>query len=79
MDEHPLLPLLKEIVLDVTGKPLPAISQTDALSELGIDSVTVAEIVMRLEDALTIEIPATQWVEARTLQDILELVGSASG
>jgi acyl carrier protein len=74
MDEHPLLPLLREIVSEVTGKPLPAISPTDALSELGVDSVSVAEIVMRVEDALVIEIPATQWLEVRTLQQILELV-----
>jgi acyl carrier protein len=74
MDEHPLLPLLREIVLDVTGKPAPAISLTDDLLELGFDSVSVAEIVMRVEDALAIEIPATQWLEVRTLQGILELV-----
>lgn len=73
MDEHPLLPLLRKIVLDVTGKPAPAISLTDDLSELGINSVSIAEIVMRVEDALAIEIPATQWLEVRTLQGILEL------
>jgi acyl carrier protein len=74
MDEHALLPLLREIVLEVTGKPAPAISLTDDLSELGIDSVSIAEIVMRVEDALAIEIPATQWLEVRTLQGIIELV-----
>jgi acyl carrier protein len=78
MDEHPLLPFLREIVLDVTGKPLPAISPTDALSELGIDSVSVAEIMARVEDALAIEIPATQWLQVRTLQEILELVDQRS-
>jgi acyl carrier protein len=57
----------------VTGKPAPATSLSDDLSELGIDSVSIAEIVMRVEDALAIEIPATQWLEVRTLQGILEL------
>jgi acyl carrier protein len=74
MDEHPLLPLLREILLDVTGKSAPAISLTDDLSELGIDSVSVAEIVMRVEDALEIEIPANQWLGVRSLQGIIELV-----
>jgi acyl carrier protein len=74
MDEHPLLPLLREIVLDVTGKSAPAISLTDDLSELGIDSVSVAEIVMRVEDALEIEIPANEWLGVRSLQGIIELV-----
>jgi acyl carrier protein len=74
MDEHPLLPLLRKIVLDVTGKSAPAISLTDDLSELGIDSVSVAEIVMRVEDALEIEIAANEWLDVRSLQGIIELV-----
>jgi acyl carrier protein len=74
MDEHPLLPLLRKIVLDVTGKSAPAISLTDDLSELGIDSVSVAEIVMRVEDALEIEIAANEWLGVRSLQGIIELV-----
>jgi acyl carrier protein len=74
MDEHPLLPLLREIVSDVTGKPPSAISATDSLSELEIDSITVAEIIARVEDALEIDIPASQWLQMNTLQEILELL-----
>ena len=74
MNEHPLFPLLREIVLDVTKKSLPDISLTDSISSLGIDSISVAEIMVRIEDALAVEIPATQWLQARTLQEILELV-----
>jgi acyl carrier protein len=74
LDEHPLLPLLREIVLAVTEKPVTDISPTDAISELGIDSISVAEILVRIEDALAIEIPAIQWLQVRTLQEMLELM-----
>jgi acyl carrier protein len=72
-----LMALLRGIVLEVAEKPIPEVTGDMQIAELGLDSISVAEIVVRLEDRLGVEIPATQWLRARTLQDIIDIIEQA--
>jgi acyl carrier protein len=75
MNSRPeVISLLRQIVLEVTEKPLPEISSTVPIAELGIDSISLAEIMMRIEDSLGIEVPATEWLRVRTIEEILNLI-----
>lgn len=71
---HELMALLRSIVADVTEKPLPDVGLDTPIAELGINSISVAEIIVRIEDRLGIEVPASRWLRARTLQEIIEMV-----
>jgi len=47
---------VRELAEQVTERPLGEISPDTRIADLGVDSVTFAEIVVRIEDALGIEI-----------------------
>jgi len=72
-----LLALLRSIVVDVTEKPLPDVGLDTPIAELGIDSISVAEIVVRIEEKLGIEIPAVEWLGVRTLREMIDIVERA--
>jgi acyl carrier protein len=70
-----LTALLRSVVVEVTEKPPPAGTTLDTpIAELGIDSISVAEITVRIEDRLGIEVPASKWLHARTLQEFVEMI-----
>ena len=69
--------LLRTIVEEVSERPLGNFDPQTPIAELGIDSVSVAEIVVRVEDALGIEVPVSEWVRVRTMQDFVEVVDHA--
>jgi acyl carrier protein len=71
------LELLRSIVAEVIEKPLPPITLETPISELGIDSIEVAEIVLRIEDRFGIEIPAATWMRLRTLGELVEVIRAA--
>jgi acyl carrier protein len=75
--QQDLVELLRSIIRDVSERPLSEIDLHTPVAELGIDSVLVAEIVVRIEDTLGIELSAAQWMSARTLQDFINLIQDA--
>jgi acyl carrier protein len=51
--------------------------ETDISADLSIDSVTVMDFVMEVEDHFDIEIPLNVLAETRTINDLAKVVESA--
>jgi acyl carrier protein len=73
-----VLALIRSTFREVVERPLGELSLETSLADLGIDSVCVAEIVFRIEDALGIEVPTSEWVRVRTIVDVVDAVNRAS-
>lgn len=52
-------------------------SETDISADLSIDSVTVMDFVMEVEDHFDIEIPLNVLSETRTMNDLVKVVEAA--
>lgn len=74
-----LLELFKEVALRVDKRALPNVTRSSKISELGIDSLSVMQIVGELETELGIMIPDEDLVEIVTVGDLCEKVESRLG
>ena len=72
-----LLALIRSTFREVVERPLGPLNPDTSIADLGIDSVSVAEIVIRIEDALDIEVPTSEWVRVRTLSEFVDAVNRA--
>ena len=72
-----LLELLRTTASRIIERPLPDIELDTQVSSLGIDSVSLAEIVTVVEDSLGIEIPAMEWLQVRTMNDFVQAIERA--
>jgi acyl carrier protein len=72
-----MLALIRKAFREVIERPLGDLDLDTRIADLGIDSVSVAEIVFRIEDALGIEVPTSEWVRVRTLVDFVDVVDRA--
>jgi acyl carrier protein len=72
-----MLALIRSTFREVIERPLGELNLDTSIADLGIDSVSVAEIVFRIEDALGIEVPTAEWVRIRTLVDFVDVVDRA--
>ena len=65
-------------VLDLLGKKIGAERQigldSDVVEDTGLDSVSVMDFVMELEDAFDITIPLDRIAEVRTVGDLVKAV-----
>lgn len=53
--------------------------ETDISADLNIDSVSVMDFVMEVEDAFDIEIPLNVLSETRTIADLVRVVDRSAG
>lgn len=74
-EKRDLLELFKEIALRVDKRALPNVSRSSKISDLGIDSLSVMQIVGELETELGIMIPDEDLVEIVTVGDLCNKVG----
>ncbi|HRI63949.1 MAG TPA: phosphopantetheine-binding protein [Polyangium sp.] len=65
-----LLELFKELALRVDKRALPNVTRASKISDLGIDSLSVMQIVGELETELGIMIPDEDLVEIVTVGDL---------
>ena len=72
-----VLALIRSTFRDVVERPLGELTLETLIADLGVDSVSVAEIVFRIEDALGIEVPTAEWVRVRTIVDFVDAVNRA--
>lgn len=56
------------------GKGVALKSDTDISAELGLDSVSVMDFVMEVEDRFDIDIPLNVLSETRTMKDLVSVV-----
>jgi acyl carrier protein len=76
-DREKLMRMFQALVLEITGKPLPDVAPDASIADLGVDSVSVAEIVARIEDDLGIEVPAARWMRVKTVAELFDAVEEA--
>lgn len=56
------------------GKEIPEISLNNKISSLGIDSVSMMEIIGVIEDELNFSLPDEQLARLQTVEDVWNLV-----
>ena len=69
-----LLQLFKTTAAEIAEKDFPNISEGTVISELGIDSLGMLEIVGAMERQLKIQIPDESLAGIQTVKDLIELV-----
>jgi acyl carrier protein len=69
-----LLQMFKKTAMEIAEKDFPNISESTVISELGIDSLGMLEIVGAMERQLKIQIPDESLAGIQTVSDLLELV-----
>ncbi|HKR50503.1 MAG TPA: acyl carrier protein [Pseudonocardiaceae bacterium] len=74
MTDHNRAALVRAIFRRVSEQPLDDIGLETRITDLGIDSITFAEIVVQIEDTLGIEISFDRWLRVRTVQEVLDMI-----
>jgi acyl carrier protein len=69
-----LLEIFLKTASDITERQFPAISETTAISELGIDSLGMLEIMGAMERQLHVQLPDEALTNIQTVSDLLEVV-----
>ena len=69
-----LLQMFKKTAAEIAEKDFPNISEATVISELGIDSLGMLEIVGAMERQLKITIPDESLAGIQTVKDLIELV-----
>jgi acyl carrier protein len=78
-EKRDLLELFKDVALRVDKRALPHVTRSSKISELGIDSLSVMQIVGELETDLEIMIPDEDLVEIVTVGDLCDKVAARLG
>jgi acyl carrier protein len=69
-----LLEMFRKTAAEIAEKDFPNISEATVISELGIDSLGMLEIVGAMERQLKIQIPDESLAGIQTVKDLIELV-----
>jgi acyl carrier protein len=62
-----------------TGHPVKLSDQTNIVNELGLDSVTMMDLVMDIEDRLDISVPLNRIAEVETIGDLVATLRDLKG
>jgi acyl carrier protein len=80
MSEVDILSMFNKIAREVEkGKDLPAIDRDSKISALGIDSVSMMEIIGVIEDELDVSIPDEKLSRLQTVGDIEKVIQEQRG
>ena len=69
-----LLSMFHKTATEIAEKDFKAITESTVISELGIDSLGMLEIVGAMERQLKIQIPDESLAGIQTVKDLIELV-----
>ncbi|MGH7284420.1 MAG: acyl carrier protein [Polyangiaceae bacterium] len=69
-----LLDIFQKTATEVVEREFPTISESTVISELGIDSLGMLEIVGSMERQLKITLPDETLAGIQTVKDLIELV-----
>jgi acyl carrier protein len=73
-DEHSVLAVFQEAARQVDGSGRLAVTRETQISELGLDSVAVMELVAHVEQQLQIRIPDEQLTSASSIGHLVDVV-----
>jgi acyl carrier protein len=74
MNSQDLIALFKQVAKEVDKRDFPALTGDSVISDLGIDSLSMMQIVGEMELKLDIMIPDEDLVELVTVKDLLAVV-----
>lgn len=74
MNRTELLALFRTTATEVVERDFGQISETAVITDLGIDSLGMMEIISTLERTAKVHIPNEQLESIRTVRDLLEVV-----
>jgi acyl carrier protein len=74
MNRQDLIDLFSKTAAEVTERDFPTISETTVISELGIDSLGMLEIIGSLERELKIHIPDENLATISTIKQLIDEV-----
>jgi len=74
-----LLTMFRETATEVVEQDFGHVAETSVISELGIDSLGMLEIIGSMERQLKIQIPDESLSGIRTIADLLEVVEKRQG
>jgi acyl carrier protein len=69
-----LLTIFQKTATEITEREFPAIAEGTVISELGIDSLGMLEIVGSMERQLKVQLPDEALAGIQTVKDLIELV-----
>jgi acyl carrier protein len=74
MSSFDFFALFKQAASEVSGKTFDSLDKSTTLSEIGLDSVGVIELVGYLEEKLDIRLPDEELAGVQTLGDLDDLL-----
>jgi acyl carrier protein len=66
--------LVRTILHQVSGQPFEEIDVDTRITDLGIDSVDLGEVVARIEETVGADVPFGRWLTVRTVGDVITIV-----
>jgi acyl carrier protein len=78
-DKRDLLGLFKSVAARVDKREFPHVTEASVITELGIDSLSMMQIVGEMETELGVMIPDEDLVELITVGDLCKKVGDRLG
>ena len=72
--QEDILARLTELLQKFNTGNIPLTADTDISADLNIDSVSVMDFIMEVEDSYDIDIPLNVLSETRTLSDLVKVV-----
>jgi acyl carrier protein len=69
-----LLQIFHKTAAEITEREFPSITESTVISELGIDSLGMLEIVGSMERELKVQLPDEALAGIQTVKDLIELV-----
>ncbi|MFO0762539.1 MAG: phosphopantetheine-binding protein [Byssovorax sp.] len=73
-EQRDLLDLFKTVAARVDKKSFPAVTRKSVITDLGIDSLSMMQIIGEMETELDVMIPDEDLVELKTVGDLCEKV-----
>jgi acyl carrier protein len=73
-DQKDLISLFKQVAMQVDKRDFPQVTGDSVISDLGIDSLSMMQIVGEMEIRLDITIPDEDLVELVTVADLVKVV-----
>jgi len=73
-----VLALFKKAAFEVDNKKFDNLSLGTSISDLGLDSVAMLELIGYIEEELNVHFPDEDLARLQTLQDLSDLIGKVS-
>ena len=69
---------VKKVVSEILAKrvDISNLKEEDSLTNIGLDSLDLVEVMLEIEDALGVEFDSEEIAELSTLQSVLDLINS---